>query len=265
MQNDLCYSTTFFGYDTGGMDFFEGIDILQQADVRIIEWSRKQKITEERINFLKQKSLRVWAVHGTLGSGAVSQDKHAFRQAIDNEIQRIQACKPFAPCPYVIHYLHRFHDPEYGKRFRTALELLLEANSEIGLILTLETVPHKPENERYPDSLEVASFVRSFQHENLQITIDINHSNLREDLQQVCENCKGLIANIHVSDNHGIREEHLIPGDGIIDLKTTMAALRKNGYQGPCNLELHLEQPISVDLIKKISNRVENILDGSSP
>ena len=260
MINELCYSTTFFGPDANGLDFSEGLSILRQADVKFIEWSRKQKINEERIALVKQNSLRVWAVHGTLGHGAVSQDKQDFQQAIDIEVERIRACKELAPCPYVIHYLHRFNDPERGKIFRRALELLLQANSDIGLILTVETVPHKPENERYPNSLEVADFARSFQDANMQITIDINHSNLCENLEQVCENCKGIIANIHVSDNHGIREEHLIPGEGIIDLKATMQALRKNGYQGPCNLEMHLEQPLSVNLIKEISNKVKNIL-----
>ncbi|MBR2373912.1 MAG: sugar phosphate isomerase/epimerase [Lentisphaeria bacterium] len=118
------------------------------------------------------------------------------------------------------------------------MEKLYDFYSKLGFILCVETAPYKPKhNQRYPDSKEIAAFVRSFEKDDLRMTIDINHSNLHEDLEQVCDNCRGLISNIHVSDNMGEWEDHMPPGTGIIDLKRAFAALRRNGYAGPCNLE----------------------------
>ena len=110
------------------------------------------------------------------------------------------------------------------------MEKLYEFYSKLGFTLCIETAPYKPkQNERYPDSAEIAAFVRSFQKDDLLMTIDINHSNIHEDLTTVCDNCNGLIRNIHVSDNHGEWEDHLPPGTGVIDLKRTFADLRRNG------------------------------------
>lgn len=95
-------------------------------------------------------------------------------------------------------------------------------------------------------------FVRSFACDDLQMTIDINHSNLHENLIDVCANCRGLIASVHISDNHGEWEDHLPPGEGIIDFAGTFRALRRNGYNGLCNLEFHLPEPPDADRLRAI-------------
>jgi sugar phosphate isomerase/epimerase len=69
------------------------------------------------------------------------------------------------------------------------------------------------------------------------MTFDLNHANLNEDPVAVCADCAGLVKHIHISDNHGFREEHLIPGTGTMDLAAIMKGLYLNGYEGPWNLE----------------------------
>jgi len=259
MEMELCYSTTFYGPEKpGGITLREGLQILHEAGIRKVELSRKRDISPETVEHIQDLGMKVWSIHGTFG--CLSDDPQLFRQSLDHEIARMRASAPFAPCPYVLHYLDRFNDPAKGQRFRQAIGELAAANADIGLILTIETVPHKPQNERYPFSSEVASFVRSWNSPKIQMTVDINHSNLNEDLFQVIRNCRGLIANIHVSDNHGFCEEHLLPGEGIIPLKATMLELRRNGYTGPCNLELHLPDVITVDFIRRINDQVRSIL-----
>ena len=80
--------------------------------------------------------------------------------------------------------------------------------------------------------------------------MDINHANLREDLESVGKNCAGLISNIHVSDNHGEREEHLPPGEGIIDFPAALRAMIDAGYKGPCNLECTISTKPTVAILK---------------
>lgn len=259
MEMELCYSTTFYGPEKeGGITLLEGLKILRDAGIRKIELSRNRAISATTAEEIQSLGLEVWSVHGTYG--CLSDDQALFRQCINNEIARMRAAAAFGPCPYVLHYLDRFNDPGKGQLFRQAIEELAAANEEFGLILAIETAPHKPQNERYPYSSEIAEFVRSWKSDKIQMTVDINHSNLNEDLFQVIRNCQGLIANIHVSDNHGFCEEHLSPGEGIIPLKATMLELRKNGYAGPCNLELHIPPNVTVDFIKQLNAKVRQTL-----
>lgn len=44
---------------------------------------------------------------------------------------------------------------------------------------------------------------------------------------------------LHVQDNHGDHDEHLIPGDGTIDWKAYLDTLRTIGYAGELVLEAH--------------------------
>lgn len=241
METTLCYSTTCFGPETGPDELLHWLELLRATGVELVEISRKHHQLAKRAERIRELDIRVWSVHGTLPTGAITGTEEELRRAVAAEVERMEDCAAFAPCPYVIHYLNRFNDPVYGERFRTAIELLIRANESLGFTLAIETAPYKPQtDERYPDSAEIAAFVRSFANEKVRMTIDLNHSNLNEDIFAVCRNCRGLIANIHVSDNHGEREEHLVPGSGVIPLKAVMRELRDCGYTGPCNLELHL-------------------------
>lgn len=181
--------------------------------------------------------ISVVAVHGVLGGGSFSSDRGERLAAVEYAAKYLEPFACFAPCPVVEHYLDRFNDPEKGKYFRESVELLLEREEKMGFVFCMENAPYKPEvNERFPDIAEVSRFVRSFGG-RMFMTFDVNHANLHEDPVAVCKTCAGLVKHIHVSDNHGYREEHLVPGTGTIDLKAVLNALYANGYAGPCNLE----------------------------
>ena len=230
-----------------------------EAGFKRLELSRKHSDLTARRDLIASMGLKVWAVHGILGSDSISSDEAIRRRSVEVELARMEDSAVFAPCPYVVHYLDRSHDPAVGKAFRKSVEELAAKAVELGLILAIETVPHKPSNERYPDSVEVADFARSFDSPNVAVCVDVNHSNLNEDLLQVARNCSGLISNIHVSDNHGEWEDHLPPGEGIIDFPSVLTALRENGYEGPCNVECHVTDEISTALLKSVYDECQSI------
>ncbi|MFA6714413.1 MAG: sugar phosphate isomerase/epimerase [Victivallaceae bacterium] len=260
-DNLTAISTTVFGEENAQGSLLQFLDIIQQAGFSSIELSRKQRDIACRAKQIKETGLKVWAIHGILGNSAASSDRNVRRSAVAEEIARMEDTAVFAPCPYVVHYLDRFNNPVYGENFRRSIEDIYACSSRLGFDLTIETAPYKPQyNERYPDSFEIAGFVRSFNTCDLNMTIDINHSNLNEDLEKVCENCRGLISNVHISDNHGTWEDHLPPGEGIIDLRKTFTALRNNGYTGPWNIEIHLPEKPNIETLRNIRLRVEETL-----
>jgi len=257
----ISLSTSIFKREEeSGITFSRAVEMASEAGFSMIEISRRHKISPNGIEALKKTGVDIWAVHGTLGYNAVSLLDGERRDSIGKEIVRMENAACFAPCPYVVHYLHRFNDSSVGDRWEKSIEELHRKAVELNLTLAVETVPHKPKiNERYPDSFEIASFVRSFDSDNLKICIDINHSNLNENLEDVIKNCVNQIATCHISDNNGEWEDHLPPGEGIIDIPQTFYLLKKNGYAGPFNIECRMPCTPTVDKLKELREEAKKI------
>jgi sugar phosphate isomerase/epimerase len=259
----LSISTTVFGAEhiAGNTDLIAALDIIKQSGFDIIEISRHQKNILARESQIRASGLKVWSIHGLLGYDAASDSATKRQATLDIEYSRMDDTACFAPCPYVVHYTNRVNNPQASKNYRKTIEKLYERSSQLGFDLAIETAPYKPQiDERYPDSKEISDFVRSFAMKDLNMTIDINHSNIHEDLIDVCNNCNGIISNVHISDNQGEWEDHLPPGEGIIDFSNIYIALRGNGYIGPFNLEFHLPNSPTVEKLRKIRLNVENML-----
>jgi Sugar phosphate isomerases/epimerases len=48
----------------------------------------------------------------------------------------------------------------------------------------------------------------------------------------------GRMRHLHLVDSDGVSETHLMPGDGVMDLKKVLSDIREAGYDGTCTLEL---------------------------
>ena len=230
-----------------------GLEMIAQAGFTHIELSRNHPDWVIAALTIRSLGLRVWACHGNLGLGSVSKDPSIRRRALQDECALLEQAAGFAPCPYVIHYLNRFADREITPIWHDSVAQLLDRARQFALSIAVETAPYKPDQyPRHPFSRQIAEFVRSFGSDDISICIDLNHSNLAEDLPTVAHNCCGLISNIHVSDNLGTREDHLPPGLGVINFAETVSALRKAGYAGPINLEFHTNDPVTVESLIKV-------------
>jgi len=49
------------------------------------------------------------------------------------------------------------------------------------------------------------------------------------------------VVEVHLHDNHGEKDDHLMPGEGDADLPTAFGALRQRGYAGPVTIECNLD------------------------
>ena len=191
------------------------------------------------IRALQKSRVPVVAVHGIMGGGSCSDDPGIRAQAIADAGNYLAKFADFAGVPVVEHYWNRFNAPEKALYFHESCAVLLEKIRELGFIFCMENDPYKPEdNERYPMVEEIADFARSYGENRMFMTLDLNHVNLNEDPFEVCRRHASMIQHIHISDNHGIREEHLPPGEGVIPLAEIVRTLRENGFAGPCNLEM---------------------------
>ena len=228
-----------------------GLETIAEAGFACIEFSRHHSGIGPMARHVEACGLSVWSVHGNFDYWISRFDEAARAEARRRELARMDEAAVYAPCPYVIHWLDRFEDPRVGRMWRQDVEVLLERSRQYGFCLAVETPPAH-NCPHYRDSAEMAAFVRSFDDEALGVTVDLNHANLAEDLVQVAQNFTGLIANVHISDNHGQREEHLLPGQGEIDLLGGLRAIARAGYTGAMNLECRGPQGPTVEMLTEL-------------
>jgi len=61
--------------------------------------------------------------------------------------------------------------------------------------------------------------------ENVGVCLDVGHAHITVGIVEAITALGPRIASVHVHDNHGVKDEHLWPGDGTIDWTRTAAAL----------------------------------------
>ncbi len=111
----------------------------------------------------------------------------------------------------------------------TGITLLIEPahRHESTLILTVE------------DGLRMIEEIGS---DSLGILLDTGHANVNgEDLAQVVRSLKDVPLHIHIDDNHGDSDAHLVPGEGTMDFAPFVQALSEIGYQGFVSAELSFQ------------------------
>ena len=79
---------------------------------------------------------------------------------------------------------------------------------------------------------------------NLGICIDTGHAHMshdagREPVSNYLERYAGQLTHIHLHDNHGESDEHLVLGDGTIDWPRVVRTLDRIGFDGTAVLEVH--------------------------
>ena len=240
MNKNITLSTCAFGANAQNSSYYaRQFEMAMKAGFSGFELTLYPDSTVPAIiEAVHQTGAPVIAVHGVGKGNWFADTPGEQKKAARETAQYLEYFAEFAPCPAVQHYLDRYNNPEMGKKLRAVMEYLLEETEKLGFVFCMENAPYKPEhNERFPNVAEVAAFARSFGKDRMFMTFDLNHANLHEDPVAVCADCAGLVKHIHISDNHGFREEHLIPGTGTMDLGSIMTALYQNGFDGPWNLE----------------------------
>ncbi len=84
----------------------------------------------------------------------------------------------------------------------------------------------------------VKRLVRAFNHPKLKVCLDTGHANVFHD--DIAEDVRLLgddLATLHVHDNKGNWDQHLIPYMGNIKWEEFLAALKEIGYKGAFTLE----------------------------
>jgi sugar phosphate isomerase/epimerase len=230
----LAYSSHCFSDETRAAALADGGDHAAKW-VEIFVEREDLGDTESIRGALAKSGASVWSLHAPFGdrcdlsscdpavrSDALSSHRQAAAMAVELGAQILVAHGGAEPVG----------SDERAARLAYARESVTAVAAEcraLGLRLAIEFLPrscpgNKPEELfcLLQDSGEVAG-----------ICLDVNHANLGQDLVANVETLGKRIYSVHMSDDDGIDERHWMPGQGIIDWQSLVAALLRVGYAGP--------------------------------
>lgn len=135
-------------------------------------------------------------------------------------------------------------DPE---RFR-AINLdyygrLTRVAEQEGVVLCLENMPMPALTLARP--AEILTFVKEIGSENLKICLDTGHCAVcgvspADAVRELGDDLKIM----HVHDNDGTRDQHLLPFEGVIDWADFARALQEKGFTGSVSLETQVSRKL---------------------
>jgi sugar phosphate isomerase/epimerase len=132
------------------------------------------------------------------------------------------------------------YSPIKLNNLRHSLEYLLHKIQAQGKKLALENIATP-----LSTTPQLLKLIESLDPDQVGICLDIGHARLNEDVGEAILNCGSRLMALHISDNDGISDLHLVPGEGVIDWQNVINMLLRTCYNNLLTLELrqHPENP----------------------
>ncbi|MEW5946067.1 MAG: sugar phosphate isomerase/epimerase [bacterium] len=135
----------------------------------------------------------------------------------------------------VVHFGTAF-DPNRQRTHEALLSSLVslqEFTAGAGIRLAFENVV-----SIFSTAGSMAGILDRYDFHGMGIALDTGHANLNEEPASAVRNCGARLLCLHASDNNGVNDEHLIPGEGKIDWREVCRALGDAGYDGDFTVEI---------------------------
>ena len=103
--------------------------------------------------------------------------------------------------------------------------------------------------ENTPGGLATPSFLRHFIQEtrlvDLRLCFDVGHAHLEDGVERSFETMREMVVTAHLHDNHGERDEHLLPFEGTVDWAAALKALGTAPDAANLPAVLELKEPVA--------------------
>ena len=188
------------------------------------------------------RGLRAHSLHAPFGHDVnlTAPDPEQRRAALEKLIAAADVLEILGGRLYVIHPGGEDQRWIWEREARLAhsvegLTRVWEACRQRGLTLVVETpLPHLLGGQ--PD--DFAWILERLPAEGTGVCVDTSHASLGGFLFDVIARFGPRIVHVQASDNHGVTDDHLPPGQGVIDWPRVVAALEQVGYSGVFMLEV---------------------------
>ncbi|MEQ9617026.1 MAG: sugar phosphate isomerase/epimerase family protein [Phycisphaerales bacterium] len=130
----------------------------------------------------------------------------------------------------------KWHQTQRWGHLDDFMRRLADIGERLGVTYLIENVPFM-----FPlghDAPALARRILGVGSERLRMCFDTGHAHITGSTPDDLRACAGAIAYVHVNDNDGVADSHLMPGDGTIDWAAVSAAVRETELAVPMMLEV---------------------------
>ena len=166
--------------------------------------------------------------------------------------------------PYGENDIKTFREKETRAINLEFLKRLLKTAKKYGITICLENLPFPDFSLSTPE--KVLDIVNTINDENLRICLDTGHVNvLKLDLAEEAHRVKEKLQVLHVHDNIGNMDLHLLPYTGTIKWRNFGNTLKEIGFKGVFSFETMPPKSLPDDLFKRacklLSDTAKYIID----
>lgn len=167
---------------------------------------------------------------------SISDPERVRRIDAVDEVKRALEVAERIPFRYLIQHIGNNRQAADGRSFDAAfnsLEHLVVFAKNRGVTIAVENTPGE-----FGCAASLQQFVKETHLKDLRYCFDIGHAHIDTGVAASLELMHERIVTTHLHDNHGEKDEHLLPGEGTIDWDAAMKTLRANPKELPLVLEL---------------------------
>ena len=200
--------------------------------------------------------VRIWQVHGPWEGAHTDATPEGREERMEKMTRSIRGASILGAGYWVIHPImpYGIADLDNGHAADTRrmnvefMSELLKVAKKYGVVICLENMPFPRFSVATPT--DVLHIVRQINDPDFMICLDTGHANIFENhspattLRRMGEYIKVL----HVHDNRGKSDEHLMPMYGSIDWQDFKCALAECGFGGVLSLELTPKAALPPDI-----------------
>jgi hexosaminidase len=236
-------STIGWGFPTWRED--EEIALLAAFGIRRVQVFRNAAKTISALDIRRQlaaSGIQATSLHGFFGEAwdPSQTDEAARRRAVEGFTGEADFCLALGGTFIVVHPGSTVIGPEtrsparLAALSRSAAELA-RLGEKTGLRFLLENLPP---GQMGDDMAMLRRLVDEIDCPLLGLNYDCGHANMTTDPITVIRQGGQRIASVHIHDNSGQTDDHLVPESGNIDMDAMCRELAGVGYRGEFLLEL---------------------------
>lgn len=212
---------------------YETIDAIKKAGFKnvFIEWYNEdwEINQEEQLRYAREKGLNVIFAH--LGYQNINElwieDETNIVARYKNDIK---VCKNNNIPMVVMHITSHSKAPKWGSTGLERLKQICDYAKSLNIKVAFENTKIKGYLDYVIDNIK---------NDNVGICFDSGHCHAHFNDDFDFNKFKNRVFAIHLHDNDGKDDLHLLPFEGTLDWNNTIQKLKECNYEGPITLEIH--------------------------
>ncbi len=154
---------------------------------------------------------------------SISDPERVRRIDAMDEIKRVLEVAERLPFRYLVQHVGAGREPADSRKFDAlfhSLEHLVLFAKQRGVTIALENTPGE-----FSSPASLRHFLEDTRLRELRFCFDVGHAHMEEGVSRSFEVMRDGIATTHLHDNHGEKDEHLLPFEGTVDWPAALERL----------------------------------------